>query len=139
MDDGFMPEELPPLVDTVFKAVVINDAGPHRIQYIKLLRQVAEVDLKTAKELAERPTPYVLAACDEVTAAGFQSLAAAAGVACELKDYDETMEPAIADDQPFNLLGTGRGGCATTMLLLATTAAGVIYGLVVFLRHLSDA
>ena len=130
MDQDFMWEEPPSDMGGPFKAVVINDIGTRKIDCIRLLRQVTQLDLKAAKELAERPTPYVLVACDGPTAVAFRALASEAGMSCEIQDYDETMTPVIANDQPFSLSGTGRTGCAAPMLLLAAAAAGVTYSLV---------
>lgn len=134
MDTDFIPEETPP--EPVFRAVVINDVGPNKIQFIKLLRQVAQLDLKAAKDLAEKPVPFVLVICDEPTAAQFQSLAADLGASCELADYDETTTPAITNDQPFIVGGPGKTGCAAAVLALAAATAGMIYGLIVLLGRI---
>ena len=131
MDGEFLSDLDMPPPETVFKAIVITDPGRRKIDFIRLLRQVGGFELKTAKEIAERPTPFVLAACDEASAEAFRELASGVGATCELQDYDETMKPIIGNDQPLRLAGGGgQGGCASAMLLLTAIGGGLVYGLV---------
>lgn len=134
MDESFMPDDLTPQPDVKFRGIVVNDTGSRKIEYIKLLRQTTQCDLTTAKELAERPTPHLLAICDQQAARQFQSMAAAVGATCELVDYEDEMTPLIDGDQMFDPTGGSKAGCATAMLLLATTAAGMVYGLVLLMQ-----
>lgn len=116
-------DEAPP----VFKAIVITDIGERKIAAIKLLRTVTPLELVEAKKLAERPTPFILAACDEDSAKQFQAIAAEYGVTCELQAYDDSMQPAIANDKPFDLTRTAKGGCGTAIIVLVVGAGSLGY------------
>lgn len=127
MDELYSPQEMPP---PVFRAIVVKDAGSQKIQFIKLIREFAQLGLAEAKEIADRPTPFVLAVCEESIALAFQASAAKLGATCELADYDGETAPAIADGATFGPAGAGRPGCLCGALMVLTAAVGVAWGLI---------
>lgn len=122
--------------EPVFRAVVITDPGRRKIEFIKLLRQYTDLGLKDAKEVAEKPPPFVLVICDESRAKEFQAAATAIGVSCALTDYDDATMPIIANEQPFGFRGASKGGCSTKVVALVVAAGGLGYGLALLLAAL---
>jgi len=65
--------------------VVINDAGPKKIEVIKTIRQLTSLGLKEAKELAETSGGKVLEAVSKEAASDAKSKLETAGAVVEVK------------------------------------------------------
>jgi len=64
--------------------VVVKDAGPKKIEVIKVIRQLTNMGLKEAKDMAEAGNAKVLEAVSKEAAADAKSKLEAAGAAVEL-------------------------------------------------------
>ncbi len=65
--------------------VVLKDAGPKKIEVIKVIRQLTNLGLKEAKDMAEAAGSKVLEAVGKEAAEDAKSKLEAAGAAVELK------------------------------------------------------
>jgi len=65
--------------------VFIKDAGPKKIEVIKVIRQLTNMGLKEAKDLAEAGNAKVLEAAGKEAANDAKAKLEAAGAAVELK------------------------------------------------------
>jgi large subunit ribosomal protein L7/L12 len=64
--------------------VVINDAGPKKIETIKVIRQLTSLGLKEAKDMAETPGGKVLEAVSKDAASDAKSKLESAGAVVEV-------------------------------------------------------
>jgi large subunit ribosomal protein L7/L12 len=64
--------------------VVIKDAGPKKIETIKVIRQLTSLGLKEAKDMAETPDGKVLEAVSKEAASDAKSKLEAAGAVVEV-------------------------------------------------------
>ena len=64
--------------------VIVKDAGPKKIEVIKVIRQLANIGLKEAKDMAEAANSKVLEAVSKEAAADAKSKLEAAGAVVEL-------------------------------------------------------
>lgn len=113
----------------VFKTVVIDQVGPQKISFIKLVRQWTGLGLKEAKDISEQPAPFVLVVCDAPRANAFRKLAEAAGATCQVRDMADTDQPVIAHNVRFGFEDANKSGCAGSACLLIAILAGGLYGL----------
>ncbi|HRN51325.1 MAG TPA: 50S ribosomal protein L7/L12 [Anaerolineales bacterium] len=64
--------------------VIVKDAGPKKIEVIKVIRQLTNIGLKEAKDMAEAANSKVLEAVSKEAAADAKSKLEAAGAVVEL-------------------------------------------------------
>jgi hypothetical protein len=112
----------------VFRAVVVEECGPSKIRFVKLIRAATGLGLKEAKEIADRARPFVLVICEEPEAKKLAGVIATIGGRCKLTDYDASTQPAIPDGAPFRVPEAPEGsGCTVSASVFALMVGGA-YG-----------